>query len=255
MPEWRHKTKNICMKTLSPTFLVGVFAVALGSSPAFSQVAVASTTTSPIGTIASYEPGAQTLIVRQEAAASPLTYSVTRETTFVDELGNPVVAERVTSGLPIVVHYVQENGRLVASRVIVKSVTSAPAPAPVERSVTTTSTTTTTGAGTITQYAPGSSLVLRSTGGAQPSTYAVSQTTTFVDEDGNPIEVSRISPGLPVTVHYVQEGDRLVASRVVVVREPKRKLSEDEKEALEDLREARREAGEEAREKRKDRND
>lgn len=241
------------MKTLSPTFLVGVFAVALGSSPAFSQVAVSSTT-SPIGTITSYEPGAQTLIVRQEAAAAPLTYSVTRETTFVDELGNPVVAERVTSGLPIVVHYVQENGRLVASRVVVKNVPTSAAPA-VERTVTSTSTTTTTGAGTITQYAPGSSLVLRSTGGAQPSTYAVSQTTTFVDEDGNPIEVSRISPGLPVTVHYVQEGDRLVASRVVVVRDPKRKLSEDEKEALEDLREARREAAEEAREERKDRND
>ena len=31
--------------------------------------------------------------------------------------------------------------------------------------------------------------------------------------------VERIAPGVPVTVHYVREGDRMVASRVVVVRE------------------------------------
>lgn len=244
------------MKKLTPTFLLGgTIAVLLGGTSALAQVAVATTTTSP-GTITTYQPG-QTLVVTQESSATPLTYSVTRETTFVDERGNPVAAERVTSGLPIVVHYAQDGNRLVASRVVVRggaTASAVPAPA-MERTVTSSSTTTTTGAGTITQYAPGSSLVLRSTGGAHPSTYAVSQTTTFVDEDGTPIEVSRISPGLPVTVHYVQEGDRMVASRVVVVREPKRKLSEDEKEALEDLREARREAAEDAREKRKDRND
>jgi hypothetical protein len=112
------------------------------------------------------------------------------------------------------------------------------APVTTERTSTVT-TTTNTGAGTITQYAPGSPNIILRTENAAPVTYSVSKTTTFVDENGTPIAVERIAPGMPVTVQYVQEGDHMVANRVVVVREsPQRKLTHDEKEAIKDVREA-----------------
>ena len=255
------------MKPLSSTFL-GSLTAALALTwcvSARAQVVITDAPTTYAGTVTQYEPVRQTLVVRQDASTAPVTYNVTQATTFVDENGSPVLAERVTSGIPITVHYVRQGDQMIASRVIVRRTMTVPTPvertatvpAPVER--TTTVTTTTSGAGTITSYTPGSpTLVLRSTTEAHPLTYAVSSSTTWVDESGAPIAVENIAPGLPVTVQYVREGDRLIASRVVVVRE-KRKLSDDEKDAIEDikdaqkdLRKAQRESKEELREKRKD---
>lgn len=60
--------------------------------------------------------------------------------------------------------------------------------------------------------------------------------------------MEKIATGVPVTVHYVQEGDRMVANRVVVTRTvttPSRPLTKDEREELKEQRE-------EARERRKE---
>lgn len=222
------------------------------ASASAQNVVVSETTTTYAGTVTQYEPVGQMLVVRQESSPTPMTYSVTKATTFVDENGAPVAAERVTSGMPIVVHYTRRGDQMIASQVVVKRAVSVPAP--VQKTTTVTTTTTTSGAGTVTQYVPGSpNLILRSETG--PLTYSVSKTTTFVDDAGTPVAVESISPGVPVTVQYVQEGDRMVASRVVVVREKQRKLSEDEKDALKDLREAQREQKEKLKEKREDKDD
>lgn len=212
-----------------------------------------SASTSNSGVITDYSPG-QTIIVRQETSTAPVNYYVTKQTTFVDEAGAPVMAERITAGAPITVQYVREGDRMLASRVVVrKTVTTSPAP--MVTGSTTTTTTTTSGTGTIAEFAPGSpTMVIRSTSGTQP--YIVSNSTVYVDESGTPITVQNISPGAPVTVHYVREGDRMVASRVVVSRpavsQPNRKLSEDEKEALEDLQEATEKKEKKIREKQKE---
>ena len=194
--------------------MIGAAVLCSWSTVASAQSVTVKETTSS-GTITEYAPGGQAIIVRQESSPEPTSYSVTERTTFIDETGAPVVAERVTSGTPITVHYVREGDRMVASRVVVrKTVSTTPTAVVTQRpSVTTT----TTGAGTITQFSPGSRMVIRSET-AEPLNYAVSSTTTYVDETGTPIAVENISPGVPVTVHYVREGDRLVASRVVVTR-------------------------------------
>lgn len=84
-------------------------------------------------------------------------------------------------------------------------------------------TTTTTSEGTIDQFAPGTeALVIRSEGRPEPLRYLVTRKTIYVDETGAPIAAERIGPGAPVTVHYVREGDRLLASRIVVRRPPPR---------------------------------
>lgn len=211
----------------------------------FAQVAVTESTTSYAGTVAQFEPVNQTLVVRQEASPTPMTYGLTQATTFVDESGAPVLAEQITAGVPITVHYVRHGDQMLASRVVVRKVISTPTavsvpapsvvtvrepsvvtvPVPVER--TTTVTTTTEGTGTITRYVPGEpAIVLRSEASPEPLSYSVTKTTTFVDDTGAPVAVERIAPGLPVTVHYVREGERMVASRVVVVREPRREVQE-----------------------------
>jgi hypothetical protein len=48
--------------------------------------------------------------------------------------------------------------------------------------------------------------------------YSYSKTTTYVDQNGNPVSMETVKSGLPVTVYYTQEGDKMVASKVVVQR-------------------------------------
>jgi hypothetical protein len=203
------------MKTKLSLFAAAVLCASstLATAQQVTTTTVKETTSS--GTITEYAPGGQAIIVRQESSTSPTSYAVTERTTFIDESGAPVVAERVTSGTPITVHYVREGDRMIASRVVVRrAVSDSPTAVVTQRpSVTTT----TTGAGTITQFTPGSRMIIRGET-AEPLNYAVSSSTTYVDEAGTPIAVENISPGVPVTVHYVREGDHMVASRVVVTR-------------------------------------
>src|SRR6476646_6572700 len=83
---------------------------------------------------------------------------------------------------------------------------------------TTEKTTTTTAGGTITEYEPGKSIILKEEGG--PRTYRFGPKVVYVTKDGKAISESevktRIKVGAPVHVHYVKEGDGMVVSRVVV---------------------------------------
>ena len=80
---------------------------------------------------------------------------------------------------------------------------------------TTTSSTTTTSVGTISQFGS-DALTIQTTTDPAPIRYSFSQSTSYVDETGVPVAREMIKAGVPVTVHYVREGDRMIASRVVV---------------------------------------
>jgi hypothetical protein len=80
---------------------------------------------------------------------------------------------------------------------------------------TTVETTTTNADGTISEFSP-DTIVIRSETAPQPIRYRYSKTTTYVDETGAPVTIETVKSGLPVTVYYTREGDRLVANRVVV---------------------------------------
>jgi len=124
------------MKKNISKFGAVLFAAALcvwsNSSPA--QVTVTETATINSGTITEFAPSSDTLIMRTETSPAPLQYRVTKETTFVDETGAPVVVEKVTRGLPATVEYRREGDRLVASRIVVRRT----APLIEERTTTTT---------------------------------------------------------------------------------------------------------------------
>lgn len=76
---------------------------------------------------------------------------------------------------------------------------------------------TTNSDGTISEFSP-DTFVIRSQSSPEPIRYSYSKTTTYVDEAGNPVSQEVVRSGVPVTVSYVREGDRLIANRVIVHR-------------------------------------
>ena len=85
-------------------------------------------------------------------------------------------------------------------------------------SETTTTTTTTGGNGTITEYTPGSVIVLKETSG--PRSYRFGKTVTYVTRGGRVLDEetvrTRIKVGVPVRVHYVETGDNVMVDRVII---------------------------------------
>jgi len=78
-----------------------------------------------------------------------------------------------------------------------------------------TTTTTTESTGTVTEFSPGSSLVL-STGSGEPVHYRFSKSVTYVTPDGKVIEASKVRKDSKVRVHYMKEGNDMVVDRVIV---------------------------------------
>lgn len=76
-------------------------------------------------------------------------------------------------------------------------------------------TTVTTSSGTIADFGS-DTLVIRTEATPAPVTYSYTKTTTYTDEDGKPVALETVKSGLPVTVHYTKDGDRMVVSRVIV---------------------------------------
>ena len=111
---------NTKMTTLGAALLaVGCF----WSSQAFAQATTTVTTTN--GAFTEYVPGSETMVVRSEAGTSPLRYSVTKQTTIVDETGAPVAIDRISPGSQLSIQYTGAGDQLVASRVVVRRATTA----------------------------------------------------------------------------------------------------------------------------------
>src|ERR1700761_4985785 len=96
----------------------------------------------------------------------------------------------------------------------VAALTATPAFAQME----TTTTTTRTG-GTLTEISPGDFSV-RTEPSSLPIHYTYTKSTTYTDENGNPVSVETVRSGTPVTVYYDREGNEMVARRVVLLKAP-----------------------------------
>ena len=85
-------------------------------------------------------------------------------------------------------------------------------------SETTTTTTTTDANGTITEYTPGSAIVLKETSG--PVRYRFGNTVTYVTRSGEVLDPdvvkTRVKVGVPVRVHYTGTGDSMMVDRVIL---------------------------------------
>src|ERR1700746_410533 len=85
-------------------------------------------------------------------------------------------------------------------------------------SETTTTTTTTDASGTITEFTPGSTIVLKETSG--PRHYRFGKTVTYVTRSGKVLDEdvvrTRVKVGVPVRVHYSGTGDNVMVYRVIL---------------------------------------
>jgi hypothetical protein len=83
---------------------------------------------------------------------------------------------------------------------------------------TTTTTTTTEGTGPITEYTPGSAIVLKESSG--PVRYRFGKTVTYVTRSGRALDENtvrtRVRVGVPVRVHYMGTGPNMVVDRVIL---------------------------------------
>jgi hypothetical protein len=83
---------------------------------------------------------------------------------------------------------------------------------------TTNTTTATEDTGTITQYTPGSAIVLKETSG--PVQYRFGKTVTYVNRSGKVLDEktvrTKIKVGVPVRVHYAGTGQNKVVDRVIL---------------------------------------
>jgi len=76
-------------------------------------------------------------------------------------------------------------------------------------------TTTTTTDGTVSQFGP-DTIIVKSTTSTEPLTYSYSKTTVYVDENGKAVASETIKSGAPVTVYYDKDGNKMMATKVVV---------------------------------------
>src|SRR5438876_6734379 len=85
-------------------------------------------------------------------------------------------------------------------------------------SETTTTTTTTEGSGTITEYTPGSVIVIKESSGTR--TYHFGNTVTYVTRSGKVLDEDvvrmKVKVGVPVRIHYSGTGDNLMVDRVIL---------------------------------------
>jgi hypothetical protein len=80
---------------------------------------------------------------------------------------------------------------------------------------TETTTTTTESFGTVTEFTPGDSMILK-TEASEPMHYKFGKTVTYVNGHGKVIEASKIRKDSKVHVHYVRHGDDMVVDRVIL---------------------------------------
>jgi hypothetical protein len=87
-----------------------------------------------------------------------------------------------------------------------------------QQRTTTTSTTTTDATGTITEFAPGQTIVLKESSG--PVHYRFGKTVTYVTRSGKVLDQatvkSKMRVGVPVRVHYTGTAPNMVVDRVIL---------------------------------------
>ena len=108
--------KNKIQSTLSFGLAFGALVTA---STALAEATTVTTTksTTYVGTVSEVDPVKSTIILRSEPSAAPVTYTYSKETTFVDSTGKVVSSETIRNA-PVTVEYSTEGGQTVVRRVI-----------------------------------------------------------------------------------------------------------------------------------------
>jgi hypothetical protein len=102
---------------LSLTIAVGALAASAVQADTVVTTGGAGSATTFSGTVTSIDPSASTIILKSESSPSPVTYTYTPSTVFVDSLGNTVSYEAIRNQ-PVRIEYTSEGGHQVVKRVV-----------------------------------------------------------------------------------------------------------------------------------------
>jgi hypothetical protein len=140
---------NRIASTVSFGLALGLLTGVSAGTAAAETVTTTSKTTTYSGVVSEVNPTSSTIILKSDSSPAPVTYTYTKETTFVDSKGNVVTYETIRNS-PVTVEYTTVDGQTVARKVIqtapvvvVPAVPAVPA-APMIREKTTTHTETET---------------------------------------------------------------------------------------------------------------
>ena len=163
------------------------------------------TVTTTEGTVSQLNP--ESIIIRTSDQTTPINYTSSKTTTYVDENGSAVAVKDVTSGLPVTVYYTKVGDALVASKVMIKGANTSPTV--VVRSVDAA-----TASGIVTELGP-NTIIIKSEASATPLLYGYTNETIYVDDTGMPISSKMVRVGAAVTLNFVRSGNTFIATKIV----------------------------------------
>lgn len=94
-----------------------VLALGLSAGIALAETVTTSETTTYSGVVSEINPATSTIILKSETSPAPVTYTYTKETSFVDANGNVVTSETIRNS-PVRVEYTTVGGQTIVRRVI-----------------------------------------------------------------------------------------------------------------------------------------
>lgn len=74
-------------------------------------------TTTYSGVVSQIDPSSSTIILKSDASPEPMSYSYTKETSFVDPTGR-VVSYETMRNAPVTIEYSNDDGRMIVRKVI-----------------------------------------------------------------------------------------------------------------------------------------
>ena len=176
------------------------------------ETRVAATPPSFTGTISEF--GSARFVVRAEAGTEPSTYISTKETIYVDESGAPLSAETVKSGIAVTVYYTKERDQAIANKVVVRRAAPRREVVVEEKRIVRGGEEET---GIVGEFVSGEFTVAVDDALA-PRKYKCNTATIYLNETGASVPAETIRAGVPVTVQYSNEGQRRIATKVIVLK-------------------------------------
>ncbi len=178
---------------------------------------------------------AESVSLTPENASIPLIFTTTTETPLVDEFEKPVARDLVRKGIAATVHYTTIGEKLLATKIIVTRETlvgagaADPTTAARKRAELTETKVMKDEVARSRSLAAGSGgtlmgfeqiLSVRAPGAANITQYTVNNSTLYVDSAGNPIPPHAVRTGVSLTVQFVEDSGRKIATRVTVTSMP-----------------------------------
>ena len=166
-----------------------------------------------------------------EKSSIPLAFETTDTTPMVDELDKPVARDLLRKGIAATVHYTTLGDKLLATKVTVTRETltgTTPADATgaaIKRAELTESKAikdeaarakaiTAEGGGTLMGFEQ--ILTVRTPGETALKQYTVNNSTLYVDSTGNPVPPQAVRTGVGLSVQFVEDAGRKIATRVMI---------------------------------------